>query len=882
LIIKKPDNQHSKKAYKLKHYINILSYATLAIVIIMIIIAIPLVQKNWNYLKPKFDFFNARFGISNILHMPEIIGYKVRSTLETSEKININIKHVDLQKIEYMRQNAQKGNKNFTYVPAKINYETEEYKVKIRLKGDRKIHYEDLDNSSFRIKIKGNNTLFGMKVFSIHKPRARNYIEEWIYLKMMEDEGLIAPRYKFIQVSVNGKNNGLYVAEEHYTKYLIENRKHKDGPIIRFNEHTTLNYKLATIEPYESKKWTHNDNIHLTNKAIYLLDGFRKEKLRIDEVFDVKKLATFFAIADLNLARHGVVAKSLRFYYNPITSKLEPIPFDGHRGTSLSYQNISAELGITKDKNWTYKSAGNWFRHFFNRESTYNKEFYSEYIRALYRISKKSYLDDFFTIHKDEIDTNLLLIYGDNSLHDNIFSFGPFPYYFDKSSYYKTQQSIKSLLNKHNIEAYLEKVDGKSVIIDIINKHRTLPCEIVSLTYKNITSNYNEKNNTILVKETPKAPRSSTRFKFDVTPFLTENKLIEKNNLSINYKFPGLDKVYSTAVYPWKKSGLIDIKDDLLRLKSNIEKFPFIKVNKKDKIILIEKGTHTLTKSLIVPPGYIFKIEPGVILNLLENTLILSHSPLEWLGDKKNPIIINSVDKTKKGQGVFVLKADRMSNISFVHFKNLSHPNANNWNVSGSVSFYESDVTANKIRLEDNDAEDGLNIIRSKFTINESLFINMKSDALDVDFGEGEINRSSFTRLGNDAIDVSGTDLKLSKINIVDVGDKAISAGEKSNIEGDEIVVDQAEICVTSKDNSNVTLSNVILKNSKLGLTAFQKKSEYGPGRIEIENYNFINLGLDHAIEVKSSLKLNDQSLRGTVTDVKALLYGNKFGKKSK
>lgn len=882
MIIKKQDNTHTKKVYKLKHYIDILSYATLIICITLIIIAIPLVQKNWAYLKPHFDFFDGRFGISNVLHTPEIMLYKVRSILNTQESINIDIKHIDLQKIEYMRQNAQKGNRDFDYVPAKITYGTETYKIKIRLKGDRKIHFEDLDNSSFRIKMKGDGTLFGMKVFSIQKPRARNYLEEWIYLKMMEDEGLIAPRYKFIQVSINGKNNGLFAVEEHYTKYLIEKRKHKDGPIIRFSETKTLNFKLANIEPFESKKWTKEENLHLTNKAIYLLDSFRKRELAIDKVFDIKKFATFFAIADLNLARHGVVSKSLRLYYNPITSKLEPIPFDGHKGTSLNYQHISAELGITKKKNWPYKSAGNWFRHLFNDESLYNKEFYSEYIRALKRISTKNYLDNFFNLHNDEIDKNLLLIYGDNSLHDNIFSFGPFPYYFDKDSYYNTQQSINRLLSKHSIEAYLLEVNSENIIIDIMNKHRALPCEIVSLTYKNITMNYNENNNTILVKETPDQERSFRRFKFIITRYLIENNSIEKNNLYINYKFPGLDKIYTTLVFPWKKYGTANVKNDVLRMKSNIETFSFIKVNKKDKILLIEKGTYILTHNLIIPSGYTFKIKSGVVLNLMEDTLIVSHSPLEWLGDKNNPIIINSVDKTKKGQGILVLKAHKKSNISFVHFKNLSYPNVNNWNISGSVSFYESDVNINQILIENNDAEDGLNIIRSNFKIENSSFINIKSDAIDIDYGKGEINNSSFLQLGNDAIDISGTDLKLNKINIVKVGDKAISAGEKSTIEGNEIVIEQAEICITSKDNSNVTLSNVVLKNSKLGLTAFQKKSEYGPGKIKIDNYNFVNLELDHAIEVKSSLKLNGQLLQGTITDVKVLLYGNQFGKKSK
>lgn len=881
MIIKKPENPYSKKAYKLKSYINFLAYTSLFLSIIMIAIAIPLVQKNWGFLKPKVEIFDARFGISNIMYLPEIVGYKIKSIFTSSELIEINIKHIDLQKIEYMRQNAQKGLKKFDYVPAKITFGKETYKVKIRLKGDRKVHYEDLEHASFRIKMKGDETFMGMKVFSIHKPRVRNYIEEWIFLKMMEDEDMIAPRYKFVQVSMNGKNNGLFAIEEHYTKHLIENRKRKEGPIIRFKEDITLDFKSAIIEPYESKKWTQNESLPLTEKAIYLLDSFRNGNLTIDQVFDVKKFAKFFAIADLNLARHAVVSKSLRLHYNPITSKLEPIPFDAHRGTALNYQHISAELGITKNKNWTYNSYREWFKYLFNTEKSYSQKFYSEYIRTLQRISKKSYLDNFFMLHKDEIDRSLLLIYGDNSLHDNVFSFGPFPYYFDKKSYYNTQRSIEKLLKTPRIEVYLESVDEKNIAVSILNQHRALPYEILSLTYKKFTMNLNDKNNLLLVKELEGKKRSSKKFLFNI-PSQMKDVNIEKNALQLHYKFPGLDKVYTTSVFPWKKSGLDQINNDTLRLKPNLDTFSFVKVNEKNKVILIENGTHKITHNMIIPSGYKFKVNAGVVLNLSENIFILSYSPIEWLGNKDNPIILDSDNRTKKGQGLLVLNADKISNLSHVHFRNLSHPSKNNWSTSGSVSFYESDINAKKIVIENNYAEDGLNIIRSKFNIEESSFINIKSDALDVDFGKGEISKSSFINIGNDAIDVSGTNLKLAQIKILNVGDKAISAGEESRVIANRIEISKAEIGITSKDNSKVDAMNVMLKDSKLGLTAFQKKSEYGPGTISIRNYELFSLKLDHAIEVDSSLVLDGTVIYGNVKNVKKLLYGNEYGKKTK
>ena len=51
-------------------------------------------------------------------------------------------------------------------------------------------------------------------------------------------------------------------------------------------------------------------------------------------IFDLEKWATYFAIIDFSNAYHGVISKSVKFYYNPVTAKFEPIGFDGHISTN--------------------------------------------------------------------------------------------------------------------------------------------------------------------------------------------------------------------------------------------------------------------------------------------------------------------------------------------------------------------------------------------------------------------------------------------------------------------------------------------------------------------------------------------------------------------
>ena len=100
------------------------------------------------------------------------------------ERITIDIKHTDFQRLAYKREIALATGilmaSDADFVSAQIRYGDKPVDVKIRLKGDWVDHLLG-DKWSFRIVTKGENSLFGMKQFSIHHPKARNYVYEWIF-----------------------------------------------------------------------------------------------------------------------------------------------------------------------------------------------------------------------------------------------------------------------------------------------------------------------------------------------------------------------------------------------------------------------------------------------------------------------------------------------------------------------------------------------------------------------------------------------------------------------------------------------------------------------------------------------------------------------------
>ena len=162
----------------------------------------------------------------------------------------------------------------------------------------------------------------------------------------MKREDVIALRYKFINVSVNGKDWGIYAVEENFDNELLENNTRPVGPIIRFNpdlywvdRYNELiaskpvaeyaSYYSANVEAYgENQVLKDSIQFNYYLKAMALVEGIRSKKMSVDEVFDVERLSKMHAIIDLVGGQHSIDWSDIKYYYNPVTSKLEPVAYE--------------------------------------------------------------------------------------------------------------------------------------------------------------------------------------------------------------------------------------------------------------------------------------------------------------------------------------------------------------------------------------------------------------------------------------------------------------------------------------------------------------------------------------------------------------------------
>ncbi len=786
------------------------------------------------------------------------------SLSSNAETISIDIKNNDFQKLAYNREVALEQGILITddddYVPATIRFNDYEVKAKIRLKGDWVDHLVG-DKWSFRVKLKDDNTILGMKVFSIQNPNTRVFLNEWLYQEVLGRESIISPRYYFVSVVVNGKNNGIYALEEHFDKRLIENEYYREGPIISFNEDylwigrtqgiddLVESYFSSDIDTFQTSSVIEDpDKYRQFIQAKDLLESFREGNLSTSEVFDVDKLATFMALSDLMGATHGNWWHNQRFYYNPITSRLEPIGFDSDSGERISNYGLFGMSNLGE------------FNEPYQSMIYTDPVFFEKYVSELERVSNESYLEEIFTDLDDELKSNLSIIHKD------------YPYYyFSTNVFFDNQEYIRNVLNPVKcLNAHYYSNTSNKFTLELGNTH-AFPLEVYGVKYGDMV--LYPSSEVIL-----EGKKSNDVVKYENIEFFLPEGLVWSDDvlseLVLEYSILGQSVKRNESIYPWSHVSDNFIENDFIRRSPNADTFDFIYVDESGKRIILKNGIWELNDSLIIPEGFTFVIngDEPTVLDLKNNSSIISYSPLQFCGSEDYPVTITSSDLT--GFGLAVMNAESKSVLDRVIFSNLSAPRYNAWQLSGAVTFYNSEVEINECIFSNNTyGDDMLDLVRSPYVISNSAFRDTLSDALDDDFGIGEIHHTSFISCGNDAMDFSGSDVYIHDCIVDGAGDKGISGGENSNLMVDYVKIRNSSVGVASKDLSTVYIDNTLVSSSDVGLTAFQKKSEFGPGAINAKFTLIEDTRIPYIVESGSSLILNSKIINGDSLNVYEGLY---------
>ena len=278
-------------------------------------------------------------------------------------------------------------------------------------------------------------------------------------------------------------------------------------------------------------------------------------------------------------------------------------------------------------------------------------------------------------------------------------------------------------------------------------------------------------------------------------------------------------------------------------------------------------------------------LKPDQEIILIDNAFIFSEA--NWITNNKDNskrIKIHGYHNNKGG-GIYILNNKKKSLLKNIDFYNLGSLTRNslelakkghltsNFNLLGSINFYNTSVSLINCRSFNISSEDAINIVSSQFKIENINFKNIDYDALDLDFTKGIISNSKFENIGNDAIDFSGSKVKILNVFGDDIGDKFISVGENSNVNINNITASNALIGLASKDGSIVRVNNIKFDKIVYPFSSYRKKKEYKGGILYAENFNIKNYKQKILKDEFSNIFLNNKSQKSTSKNILKVLY---------
>ncbi len=810
----------------------------------------------------RFDFKEKTINFAD--NLLTTLSNKIFMLSFKGDKLEIDINPKNYKKILESRKKSieqyRASEDLHKWVPAKIRLNNKVYEARIKLKGVHKEHWSHKKKWSFKIKLIDENSIDGIKRFSIQRPVTRNYLYEWVFMKTLENEGLIAHRNKFIETTVNGDSLGIYYFEEMHTDELISFNKRREGPIIGLDKQLWVkeannlknlgvnnledSFWRAKIKPIQFKKNKigTEQEIYL-KQAINLFENFRDGKLKTKEVFDIEQLAKLMAIKAI-FGSEEFDWRDIKFYYNPITSLLEPIGREVH--TSENF-NLNSIWWIDNDYLKFIKSEQNQFLELLFKD----KDFYRLFLFELNRMTKENYIKKILDKNLDDYEEYKKILETNN----------PNKKIFSETYLEEVRKYIQNTLSPvQGINAYFIKYEEGQILISVRNI-QSLPVKINSIEMKNKKIIKLDKAIFIEGKK-HNLPSQNKILKIPCDEKLLCDELKLKK-AKVIYNILGQKNLRSSKLSEFYSIESLNYKSK--QSTDELSKIPFISVNEKNQEINFKVGKIDIDKKIVIPENYVVNFKPGTEIIFSKDGNILSYSPINIDGSNKNPVIFSSKsldENNNLGHGISVINANKNSKIKNAVFTKLSYPNKmSGYGFSGSINFFNSDVKITNSKFIKNlKGKDYLSIVNSNFEIQNVSFIDTKGDAIDFEFSNGIINNLSIENVSDDGLDFSGSKVDLNEILITSVGDKAVSAGEDSKIKISNLDIEDAYIGVSSKDLSTIEINNLKITKSKIAVLAYQRKLEYGPGTIKINDIILDN-NVENYLSQKNSKILIDNKM---------------------
>jgi len=805
-------------------------------------------------------------GIKTLVaNLPSIVDGKING-LETRPLMDTVF--IDVNPQEYRVLLAERGNavaSNVLVEPsevnAKVRFNGSQIKADIRLKGDMSDHWLSKVRMSLRIKLKNDASVLGFNEFSLQKPGSRQHPFDSVFQTVVRETGNMASVHQYVEVVFNGQPWGVMIMEEAMTSEFLEKQGRKESLIIRFsNEDKGIveEESLRTgIEPYNDYRLS-DDRLYIKmyGEGKYSVDPvFRKwftyiseQRVKRDEgeLYDVGAYSKALFVASLWNDGHPLWHANSRHYFNPYTLQLQPITTDAFIPFSLKVYNAFFPRSVFNPL--TNNSV---YNHLINTEQFQQgaDQQYDQAVKAMLNAKREYlYFHSFFPL--DDFDENFITILEDNISilnhkpnRDVLFTSGEFNVNSDPQLPDRNQIA---LISDHvHIRHYDDgRVDIYNLLPDSVHLDKLIIDDVIEL---------------VVNRDLPAfSPGSYSPLSLNTNlTGLLDKRVVVQTSYADEIRQTHNNLTLMTA-------GL----HNPLLLDTPIDALPFLTYQEEQWTF--QPGNWEILNPLVLDGN--LDIPPGTNLSFAEGAYLIVKGTMHAVGKVNAPIVFEALNGSWKG--VYVLNATEKSRWEHVSLSDFGATEDGLLNLTGGVTFYQSDIVMNEVTLLGARGEDAINLVRSDFTIHKLTIRDSVSDGLDSDFSTGLIADSSFSNINGDAVDFSGSTVEIRNITAEQIFDKAISVGEASNVTVDGGVFSNVGVAIASKDGSSANARNIEISDYILAAAmSYQKKSFYNTASLDLQN---ISVSGENPFirQTDSKLTVNGQLLREQDVDVD-YLYEN-------
>jgi hypothetical protein len=307
------------------------------------------------------------------LDLGAVPGQLARSVL-VAEDLPVLVLDMDFDAYDDILGQRQRALRDGVFIPSNRDFVTATLRladavipVRLRLPAGPAERLGEGQKWGFEVRVRGEQRLFDMARFYLLDPAANNLLNQWAFSRALEREGLLSARYHFVRLVLNGDDWGAYALQEEAANELLAAQGRPPGVWVKFDAallwksvaHFQGDAQAAYADPVA--KLSASDLPYLEvdalrdaaiagdpllssyqEQAIGLLRGLQSGALPPSMVFDLEKYGRFLALVDLWGATQATSLVNLRYYYDPTTSRLEPLGLNANALGSEARLSLAA------------------------------------------------------------------------------------------------------------------------------------------------------------------------------------------------------------------------------------------------------------------------------------------------------------------------------------------------------------------------------------------------------------------------------------------------------------------------------------------------------------------------------------------------------------